>query len=181
MRDLMRLPAWTEEGNVHVVVETPRGARAKVKWEPGLGAMKLTKPMMLGLEFPYDFGFIPSTHAEDGDPLDALVIHEAATWPGLVIACRAAGVVKVRQREKHKRQWVRNDRIIAIPEEDQRGEAITDARDLAKPMREQLEKFFVASVALKEKELDFLGWGGPAEAEGLIRKAEQAFGKKRDF
>jgi inorganic pyrophosphatase len=179
MPDLEALPTWTEDGHIHVVVETPRGARAKVKLDPGLGVMMLSKPLMLGLAFPYDFGFIPSTHAEDGDPLDAMVIHDAATYPGLVIACRISGVVKVRQREKQKRSWVRNDRIICVPKEDARADAMSDARDLSRPTREQLEKFFVASVALKEKELDFLGWGGPEEAERLICKSQKAFEQKR--
>jgi inorganic pyrophosphatase len=179
MSDLSALPTWTKEGTIHVVVETPRGARAKVKLEPDLGVMMLTKPLMLGLAFPYDFGFIPSTHAEDGDPLDALVIHDAATWPGLVIRCRASGVVKVAQREQGKRGKVRNDRIIAVPEDDPRGDAISDARKLSKATREQLEKFFVASVALKGKELTFLGWGGPDEAARLIRKSEQAFREQK--
>ena len=179
MPNLETLPTWTEDGHVHVIVETPRGARAKIKLDHELGVMMLSKPLMLGLAFPYDFGFIPSTHAEDGDPLDAMVIHDAATYPGLLIACRVSGVVKVRQRQKQKRNWVRNDRIIAVPKEDPRGDAISDARDLSKQTREQLEKFFVASVALKEKELDFLGWGGPEEAERLIRKAEKRFQDKQ--
>jgi inorganic pyrophosphatase len=178
MPDLSSLPAWTKEGMIHVVVETPRGARAKIKLDPELGVLMLSKPLMLGLAFPYDFGFVPSTQAEDGDPLDALVIHDAATYPGLIIRCRVSGVVKVAQREKGKRGKVRNDRIIAVPEDDPRGEAISDARKLSKETREQLEKFFVASVALKEKELEFLGWDGPDKAARLIRKAEQAFREK---
>ena len=173
MPDLLTLPTWTKAGNVHVVVETPRGARTKIKLDPELQAMILWKPLILGLRFPYDFGFLPSTHAEDGDPLDALVIHEAATFPGIVIRCRPVGVVKVSQREKGEQKSVRNDRIIAIPEDDHRGKAIEDARQLSEEIKTELEKFFTASVALKDRDLEFLGWGGPEEAKRLIQDAER--------
>jgi inorganic pyrophosphatase len=177
MPNLQSLPTWTKEGLVHVVVETPRGARAKVKYDPELRVMMLTKPLILGLSLPYDFGFIPSTHAEDGDPLDALVLHQEASFPGIVIRCRPVGVVKVRQREKGKRKPQRNDRIIAVPDEDHR-EQLADARELPRDAKKELEAYFSTSVVLKQKELEFIGWGGPEEAERLIRQAERAFREK---
>jgi inorganic pyrophosphatase len=176
MTNYAKLPAWTRDGNIHVVIETPRGAQAKTKYDLDLEVFALSKPMMLGLAYPYDFGFIPSTLAEDGDPLDALVMHDAKTWPGAVIRCRIIGALKVAQRER-KGPRVRNDRVIAVPEEDHRGEDLTDARRLSKAMRTELEKFFAASVALKHKELEFLGWTGPKEAEKLIRAAEEKLRK----
>jgi inorganic pyrophosphatase len=179
MPNLAALPAWTKEGNVHVVVETPRGATAKTIFNLELGVFTLSKPMMLGLAFPYDFGFIPSTHAEDGDPLDALVIHDAATYPGVVLRCRVIGAVKVTQRVK-KGARERNDRIVVVPEEDHRSEELKDARRLSKAVRNELEKFFVASVALKHKELEFHGWVGPKEAEKLIREAERAWRERTE-
>jgi inorganic pyrophosphatase len=178
MPDFVTLPAWSAKDHVHVVVETPRGAGAKLKYDLRLGAFTLSKPMMLGLAYPYDFGFIPSTHAEDGDPLDAMVIHDAATATGVVVRCRAVGVLKVAQRE-NKGPRVRNDRIMAIPEEDQRQEEVKDARDFSREMQQELEKFFVASVALKKRELEFLGWGGPSEARKLIRKAEASYRERQ--
>jgi inorganic pyrophosphatase len=158
-------------------VETPRGARAKTKFDLELEVFTLTKPLMLGLAFPFDFGFVPSTLAEDGDPIDAMVLHDAATWPGLVIRCRVIGAVKVAQRER-KGPRVRNDRLMVVPEEDHRGEDLKDARRLSKPMRMELEKFFAASVALKHKELEVLGWTGPKDAEKLIRAAEAKWHEK---
>ena len=173
MPELLKLPAWTGDGNIHVVVETPRGGHSKVKYDAELHVFTLSKPLAEGLSYPYDFGFIPSTLAEDGDPLDALVFHEAVGTPGLVIRCRAIGAVKVSQSEGRKR--MRNDRIIAVPEDDHRQAGLTDARTLPKAFRSELERFFEASVVLKGKKLDFLGWAGPGDAARLIRDAEAKF------
>ena len=80
MPNLFKLPTWSGAEFVHVVVETPRGGRAKLSYDPELRTFVLSKSLMLGLSYPYDWGFIPSTQAEDGDPLDAIVIHDAATF-----------------------------------------------------------------------------------------------------
>jgi inorganic pyrophosphatase len=99
-------------------VETPRGARAKLNFDPELRAFVLSKALMLGLSYPYDWGFIPSTKAEDGDPLDAMVIHDAATYPGLIMRCKLIAVLQTLQQTK--REKIRNDRIIAVPENSHR-------------------------------------------------------------
>jgi inorganic pyrophosphatase len=69
---------------------------------------------MVGLTYPYDWGFIPSTEAEDGDPLDVLVIHDAQTYPGVVLRCRPVGILELEQQSKGKKE--RNDRIFAVPD-----------------------------------------------------------------
>jgi hypothetical protein len=79
MPNLTKLPTWADKAHIHAVVETPRGSRCKLEFDPKHRAFTLAKPLLAGLTYPYDWGFIPSTEAEDGDPLDVLVIHEAAT------------------------------------------------------------------------------------------------------
>jgi len=103
MPNLSKLPAWAGDEFVHVVVETPRGARAKLTFDPELKTFVLSKSLTVGLSYPYDWGFIPSTRAEDGDPLDAMVIHDAATTPGLVLRCKLIGVLQTMQKTKHNR------------------------------------------------------------------------------
>ena len=93
MTDLQKLPVRNKDGDVHVVVETPRGSAAKLEFDPDLGAFTLSKSLMLGLSYPYDWGFVPSTKGEDGDPIDVLVLHDAATTSGLVLKCKIIGVL----------------------------------------------------------------------------------------
>jgi inorganic pyrophosphatase len=177
MVDLLRLPACNDKDDVHVVVETTRGSAAKLEYDPDMQVFTMSKALMLGLTYPYDWGFIPSTKGEDGDPLDALVIHEAATAPGLVLKCKIIGVLEVLQSQKGKKP-IRNDRLIAVPRDSHREKADKDARDLPKPMREEIEKFFVATDELEDKELKFLGWKGPKAGRRLIETATKSYKKK---
>ncbi len=85
---------------VPVVIETPRGSRNKYKLDEKSGRFKLSKIMPEGMVFPFDFGFFPGTRAEDGDPLDVLVLCEEPTFPGCQIDCRLAGVLLARQVDK---------------------------------------------------------------------------------
>jgi inorganic pyrophosphatase len=176
MPNLSKLPTWAGHELVHVVVETPRGARAKLDFDAELKTFVLSKSLMLGLSYPYDWGFIPSTRAEDGDPLDAMVIHDAATCPGLVMRCKLVGVLQTLQQTKRNR--VRNDRIIAVPEDSHRERELRDVLELPPEVKEELKKFFVATDELQAKTLKFLGWQGPQEAKKLVRRCEKAFRKR---
>jgi inorganic pyrophosphatase len=176
MGDLQKLPLRNKDGDVHVVVETPRGAAAKLEFDPGLQAFTLSKSLILGLSYPYDWGFVPSTKGEDGDPLDVLVLHDAATSPGLVLKCKIIGVLEVLQKEAGERP-IRNDRLIAVPRDSHREKSEDNARDLPKQVREEIEKFFVATDELEDKTLKFLGWKGPKAGERLIDEAAKKFKK----
>jgi inorganic pyrophosphatase len=175
MANLVKLPTWAGDEAIHIVVETPRGAQAKLTYDPDLRTFVLSKSLMLGLSYPYDWGFIPSTRAEDGDPLDALVIHDAATYPGLVMRCKLLGVLQTLQETKKDR--IRNDRIIAVPEDSHREQELRDVQALLPELKQELEKFFVATDELQAKTLKFLGWRGPQEAKKLIRHCEKLFKK----
>ena len=109
MPDLLKLPTRNNSGDVYVVVETPRGSAAKLEYDPELRVFTLSKALFLGLTYPYDWGFIPSTKGEDGDPIDALVLHDAATAPGLVLKCKIIGVLEVLQARRGRRASVTID------------------------------------------------------------------------
>jgi inorganic pyrophosphatase len=113
MPNFLNLPAFAEDSDVHVVVETPRGSRAKFAYNPELGTFILSKSLLTGLSYPHDWGFVPSTKADDGDPLDIMVIHDAATFPGLVVTCRVIGILRIEQKSKNKSE--RSNRLFAVP------------------------------------------------------------------
>ena len=169
MTNYFKLPTWADDNRVYAVVETPRGSHAKLEFDPKLGAFTLAKPLLTGLTYPYDWGFIPSTKAEDGDPLDVLIIHDAGTYPGLVLKCRPIGVLEVVQSSRGRKQE-RNDRVFAVPDRSPFEGDLQDIRTLPTRAIEELEKFFEATDALESKKLRFRGWHGPARAIKTIKK-----------
>jgi len=147
-RQLSALSAFSDDGDLHVVIETPRGSRAKLDYNPKLKTFTLSKSLLAGLTYPYDWGFLPRTKGQDGDPLDVMVLHDAATFPGLVLTCKIIGVLQVEQRSNGKKAE-RNDRIFAVPCGSHAEKDFSDVRELTSAMREELEKFFVEPMNWK--------------------------------
>ncbi|MCW2284069.1 inorganic pyrophosphatase [Rhodoblastus acidophilus] len=175
MPNFVNLPTFTGDGDLQVVVETPRGSRAKFAYDPKLKAFVLRKSLLAGLTYPHDWGFAPSTAADDGDPIDIMVVHDATTFPGVVIVCRPIGVLQIEQRSKGKSE--RNDRLFAVPLRSHAAQALSDVRDLSRPMLLELEKFFIATDELEDKKLNILGWEGPQAALQAVEEAAKAFKK----
>jgi inorganic pyrophosphatase len=171
--DFLRLPAFASDGRVHVVVEAPRHARVKFKFSPTLQVFELSRALMVGLSYPYDWGFVPSTCAEDGDPLDGLIMHEATTFPGILIPCRAIGVLEVQQTQKTK--TVRNDRVIFVPDDGLKRPLVDDVQDLKAETRREFEAFFCAAVNNTGKKLKFLGWRSAKHALATVNRSAKKF------
>jgi inorganic pyrophosphatase len=173
MTNLLKIPAFSDDGDLHVVIETPRGSRAKLKYNPKIKSFTLSKSLLAGLTYPYDWGFIPGTVSEDGDAVDVMVIHDAATYPGMVLTCNVIGVLQIEQIKKRKSE--RNDRVFAAPCGSHAERDLSDVRKLSSAQREELVKFFIATDELENKQLNILGWKGPKVALKTIKKAEKAF------
>ncbi len=184
LTDLSRLPIRDRDGHLLMVVEAPMGSRLKLRYDPRLGAFTISRPLVLGLAYPFDWGFIPSTRASDGDPLDCMVLGDAPTHPGVVIPCRAIGLAKYTQDELDqetagkRRPRQRNDRVIAVPADAPRWDALKDARKLPTRLRDEIEAFFACAVMLEDKGLRFDGWDGPKAADKAIYDAMVASGGK---
>jgi inorganic pyrophosphatase len=168
--NLAAIPARAADGAVRVVVESPRGSTVKLKYEPELGVFGISRPLPVGLSYPFDWGFVPGTSGADGDPVDAMVVWDVASYPGVVIPCRMLGVIQVEQNQGKLR--VRNDRILAAPFKAPRLVWRT-AADMPERLREEISWFFAAVVALENKNISILGWEGPAAAEELIRRSSK--------
>jgi inorganic pyrophosphatase len=168
---LIEPPALGEDGAVNVVVESPRGSSSKFKYDPLGGVFMLSRPLPAGLVYPHDWGFIPSTRVADGDALDAMVLWEGVSYPGVVIPCRLIGVLQVEQNRKSAPGRERNDRVLALPVRASHLERIRSVSDLDPSVRAQLERFFEHAVAFERKDLRLLGWGDPAQADALLKSS----------
>ncbi len=170
--DLSRIPALAGDV-VHVVVESPRGSTLKLKYEEAWEAMSISRPLPVGVVYPYDWGFIPSTVADDGDPLDAMVLWDVPSFPGVVLRCRPVAIMYVEQNKTNFDPSVRvhNDRIMLVPIEARREAQVTALEALSSRLCAELEEFAGAATALEGKDIRVTGWGGSAEALDVIRRA----------
>jgi inorganic pyrophosphatase len=175
---LHRLPPRDGDGAVRVVVEAPRGCGVKLKYDPRLGAFEYGRVLPLGLTYPYDWGFVSGTRAEDGDPLDALVLGDVPSYPGVVIPSRPIGVVLLDQKNDDGERE-RNDRLVLVPLGAARFADLRDAGALPRRTREEIERFFLDTTFFTQKNARVLGWKGPAEADALVRKSSRGFRRRR--
>src|SRR5438105_4655569 len=104
MPDLTKLEPFGEDGEVRMVVETPRGSAVKLVYDPKSRTFTVARALSLGITYPFDWGFVPGTLGEDGDPIDALAIHDSPTYPGVILPCRVLGLVEVTQKAQKGRE-----------------------------------------------------------------------------
>src|SRR5438552_18908900 len=128
---LSHLETWDpESGALNVIIETAKGSRNKLKYDAERGLFQLSKVLPRGAVFPFNFGFIPSTRGEDGDPLDVLVLMDEPLTTGCLVTCRLLGALEAEQTEDG--EAVRNDRLIAVVEACQAHEEVRSVGDLNK-------------------------------------------------
>jgi inorganic pyrophosphatase len=171
MPNLAQLPCRGDDGAVRLVIESPRGSMVKLKWEPELSAFLVSRVLPLGTVYPYDWGFVPSTLAPDGDPLDGMLVFDAPNWPGVVVSAELIGVVRLTQKSRGKKT-TRNDRLILVAQGDHRTD---DARSLPAKVRRELEQFFINVVWHTGKRVTVEGWEGPKLARHLVDQAARAY------
>jgi inorganic pyrophosphatase len=169
--DLLKLPAFASAETFHVVIESPKGSGLKLKYLPRWETMGISRPLPIGLVFPFDWGFVPSTRGPDGDPVDAFVMWDVSAFPGVVVICRPLGVLRIEQNASNfdRSRRVRNDRILALPVEARREAAWRTCADLPERVRDECVQFAVGAAMLDGKDLTVLGWGDPDDAVALIR------------
>jgi len=157
---------------IRVVIETPKRSRNKFAFNPDEHIFELKRVLPAGMTFPYDFGFVPSTKADDGDPIDVLVLMDEPAFPGCMLACRPIGVIEGEQVEKRKNKkdkTTRNDRIVAVEQDAHSWADIKTIDDLGKEFERELEEFFVNYHRLSGKEYRVLGVKGPRQVQKLIK------------
>jgi inorganic pyrophosphatase len=164
-----QLPSLDAEDRttIHVIIETPKGSRNKYAFDAERKIFLLKKVLPVGMAFPYDFGFIPSTEAEDGDPVDVLVLMDEPAFPGCLLKCRVIGVIEGEQGKKTHRE--RNDRIVAVEQANHSFADVKHIRDLGRKFVRELEEIFVNYHELSVKKYRILGVKGPTKARRRIQ------------
>ena len=162
-------PFAGDGGDIHVVIDTPRGSRNKLKWDEKLGVLKLSHILTAGAVFPHDFGFIPGTRGADGDPLDVLVLTEEPLVPLCLVEARLIGVIEAEQTQEGK--TLRNDRMIAVVTKSTFYGSIRTLADLPAGFIDQLEQFFINYNLMRGRLFKPIARRGPADALAMIRRS----------
>jgi inorganic pyrophosphatase len=153
---------------VTVIIETPRNTQGKYVFDLVNQCYKLKKILPIGMSFPYDFGMIEDTLAEDGDPADAMVITECITYPGVRLSCRIIGSLQAKQSEKGKS--VRNDRYFMVPTDSVLFGHIREIKDFSKQHNQQLQDFFINYMKAENKKLTTLRYVNASSAAKSLQK-----------
>ncbi len=171
-RTLDELEPIDENEAVRVVIEVRAGGRSKLKYNPSLAAFELHHVLPAGTCFPHDFGFVPSTLGEDGDPLDALVFGDEALPPGTIVSCRLVGVIEAMQ-SRRGRDAFRNDRLLAVAQASHFYRDWRDLGDLPASLLEELESFFVFYNRQRGESFTPLGRQDAARASQLLEQGRR--------
>jgi len=171
MDDLTRLPNHLDEKKRQctAIIETPKGFRSKFDYDQASNLFKLGGLLPEGMEFPFDFGFIPSTLGGDGDPLDILVLMDEPAHVGCLMDVRIIGVIKARQVQHGKSQS--NDRLIGVAVHSYVHEDLKSINDVSKRILSQVEEFFVSYNKQRGKKFKILGTEGPKKAIAILKKS----------
>jgi inorganic pyrophosphatase len=170
-------PLDPETNQLNVIVDTPKGSRNKFKYDEKSGLFKLSGVLPTGSSFPYDFGFLPSTRGEDGDPLDVLVLMDDPAFVGCLVPARLLGVIEAEQTERSG-ETMRNDRLIAVAADSITHSNLRSLGTLDENLVDQIEHFFVSYNEIKGKQFKPLGRSGPTKARRLIDDGIKLFRKK---
>jgi inorganic pyrophosphatase len=170
-------PFDKDTGYVNAVIDTPKGSRNKFKFDEKIGMFKLGGALPLGTVFPFDFGYIPSTKADDGDALDILILMDEPAFAGCLVPAKLIGVIEAEQTEDG--QTTRNDRLIAVAANSHNHSHVRFLGDLNSNLIHEIERFFIAYNETKGKRFTLLGRSGPEVARALIDKNSSKLRRSR--
>lgn len=149
---------------VYAVIEIPKGSRNKYEYSKELGDYMLDRVLYSPMHYPGEYGFIPQTIYDDGDPMDIIVLMEDQTFPGCIIEAKPVGLMRmVDSGEK-------DDKILAVPAEDPRYSDIDDIDDVQQHIQKEIAQFFKTYKNLeKGKEVSVNGWDDKEDALKAVK------------
>jgi inorganic pyrophosphatase len=157
----------TEKGTCRAIIETPKGFRNKFDYDPESNLFMLGGLLPEGMMFPFDFGFIPSTLGDDGDPVDILVLMDAPAHVGCLIEVRLIGAISAEQVQGGKKET--NNRLLGVAIHSYDHEHVTTIDQVNKTTLSQLEEFFVSYNKQRGKKFRITGTGGPKKAIKMLK------------
>jgi inorganic pyrophosphatase len=167
--DLSLIPPQPKPGVVNVLIEIPAGSKNKYEFDKDINAFALDRVLYASVQYPYDYGFIPNTLADDGDPLDGMVIMDQPTFPGCVIAARPIGMLKMIDGGD------RDEKILCVPDKDPRYVNVTSLKDIAPHRLEEIAEFFRTYKNLEKKVTEITGWEDVNAVQPLVEECIKAY------
>lgn len=166
--DLTRIPAQPKPGLINVLIEIPAGSRNKYEFDKDLNAFALDRVLYSSVQYPYDYGFIPNTLADDGDPLDGMVMMDQPTFPGCVITARPIGMLLMIDGGD------RDEKILCVPDKDPRYADVKSLKDVASHRLDEIAEFFRSYKNLEKKVTEILGWEDVDRVAPLVEQCVRA-------
>jgi inorganic pyrophosphatase len=166
--DLSRIPAQPKPGLINVLIEIPGGSKNKYEFDKDLNAFALDRVLYASVQYPFDYGFIPNTLADDGDPLDGLVMIDQPTFPGCVITARPIGMLEMIDGGD------RDEKILCVPDKDPRYASVKSLQDVASHRLDEVAEFFRTYKNLEKKVTEILGWKDMDHVMPLVETCVQA-------
>ena len=162
--DLSRIPAQPEPGLINVLVEIPGGSKNKYEFDKDLNAFSLDRVLFSSVQYPCDYGFVPNTLADDGDPLDGMVMMDQPTFPGCVIAARPIGMLEMIDGGD------RDEKILCVPAKDPRYAGVKSLDDVSPHRLDEIAEFFRSYKNLEKKVTEILGWQNVDKVAALLEE-----------
>ncbi len=167
--DLSLIPAQPKPGIINVLIEIPGGSKNKYEFDKDLNAFALDRVLYASVQYPYDYGFVPNTLADDGDPLDGMVIMDQPTFPGCVIAARPIGMLGMIDGGD------RDEKILCVPDKDPRYSGVNSLKDIAPHRLDEIAEFFRTYKNLEKKVTEITGWEDVDAVKPLVDQCIKAY------
>lgn len=156
--------------DLNVVIEIPSGSKCKYELDKNSGTICVDRIIASAVYYPGNYGFIPQTLAQDGDPLDALVLSQVSFHPGIMVRVRPIGLMRMTDDGEP------DDKVLCVPLHDPRFREVHGVKDLPRSMIQEIEEFFRVYKNLEEEEIVIQGTDSQEHALSLIQAAIEAYG-----